>query len=183
MRETITRRQFLAHTGLTLAVASTPAGVRSFAMGETDTSSEIFRPSAWFTITPDNRITVFVCKSEMGQGIHTALPILVAEELDADWSQVQIRQAPVTEEYVDPVQGSQMTYGSTSLRHLYEPLRIAAAAAGRCWCKLLLENGMYRRQNARPLTVKSTTDPAAGLSLMASCAWPLRTFRFLRSRD
>ena len=42
----------------------------------------------------------------MGQGIHTALPILVAEELDADWSQVQIRQAPVTEEYVDPVQGA-----------------------------------------------------------------------------
>ncbi len=133
MRETITRRQFLAGAGLTLAVASTPAGIRSFARGETDTSSEIFRPSAWFTITPDNRITVFVCKSEMGQGIHTALPILVAEELEADWGQVQIRQAPVTEEYVDPLQGSQMTYGSTSLRHLYEPLRKAAAAGtGRC---------------------------------------------------
>lgn len=128
MRETITRRKFLAGAGLTLAVASTPAGIRCFAMGEADTSSEIFRPSAWFTITPDNQITVFVSKSEMGQGIHTALPILVAEDLEADWSQVQIRQAPVTEEYVDPVQGSQMTYGSTSIRHLYEPLRKAAAA-------------------------------------------------------
>jgi len=64
----------------------------------------------------------------MGQGIHTALPILVAEELEAEWSQVQIRQAPVTEEYVAPVQGSQMTYGSTSIRHLYDPLRKAAAA-------------------------------------------------------
>ena len=128
MRETITRRQFLAGAGLTLAIASTPVGIRSFARGEAVTSSEIFRPSAWFTITPDNRITVFVCKSEMGQGIHTALPILVAEELEADWGQVQIRQAPVTDEYVDPVQGSQMTYGSTSIRHLYEPLRKAAAA-------------------------------------------------------
>ena len=39
----------------------------------------------------------------MGQGIHTALPILVAEELEAEWSQVQIRQAPVTEEYVAPL--------------------------------------------------------------------------------
>lgn len=37
---------------------------------------------------PDNQITVFVCKSEMGQGIHTALPILVAEDLEADWRQV-----------------------------------------------------------------------------------------------
>ena len=128
MNKPVTRRHFLASAGLTLAVASTPAGIRCFAMGEADTSSEIFRPSAWFTITPDNQITVFVCKSEMGQGIHTALPILVAEELEADWSQVQIRQAPVTEEYVDPVQGSQMTYGSTSIRHLYEPLRQAAAA-------------------------------------------------------
>lgn len=88
MKEPITRRQFLAGAGLTLAVASTPAGIRCFAMGEADTPSEIFRPSAWFTITPDNQITVFVCKSEMGQGIHTALPILVAEDLEADWRQV-----------------------------------------------------------------------------------------------
>lgn len=52
MKEPITRRQFLAGAGLTLAVASTPAGIRCFAMGEADTPSEIFRPSAWFTITP-----------------------------------------------------------------------------------------------------------------------------------
>ena len=74
-------------------------------MGKADTSPEIFRPSLWFTIAPDNQITVFVCKSEMGQGIHTALPILVAEELEADWSQVQIRQAPVTEKYA-PYRGA-----------------------------------------------------------------------------
>jgi len=47
-------------------------------MGEADTSSEIFRPSAWFTITTDNQIKVFVCKLELGQGNHTALPLTAA---------------------------------------------------------------------------------------------------------
>ena len=68
-------------------------------------------------------------KSEMGQGIHTALPMIVADELDADWNQVRIESAPVREEYDDPdAQQGHVTYGSTSVRHLYEPMRKAGAA-------------------------------------------------------
>jgi len=128
MKTSIDRRQFLTRTGLTLAVAATPSGLGVFAMGKADTETDLFRPTAWYTIAADNEVTIFVCKSEMGQGIHTALSMIVADELEADWDQVRIEQAPVTEEYVDPVQGSQMTFGSTSIRNLYQPLREAAAA-------------------------------------------------------
>ena len=136
MKKRITRRNFLAGAGLTLAVVATPVGLRFFAGRKTDTLSEVFRPSVWVRITPDDRVTVLMCKSEMGQGIHTALPMIVADELDADWSKVRIERAPVREEYDDPeAQQGHVTYGSTSVRHLYEPLR-KAGAAGR---EVLLE--------------------------------------------
>jgi isoquinoline 1-oxidoreductase beta subunit len=53
-----------------------------------------FAPNAWLRIAPDNRISVIVDKSEMGQGIMTALPMILAEELDADWSLVGTEFAP-----------------------------------------------------------------------------------------
>ena len=55
-----------------------------------------FSPNAWFTITPDNKVTIFVGNSEMGQGVLTAHPMIVADELEADWKQVQVRQAPAS---------------------------------------------------------------------------------------
>ncbi len=129
MKKIITRRNFLAGAGLTLAVVATPVGFRFFSGRKTDTLSETLRPSIWVRITPDDRVTVLMGKSEMGQGIHTALPMIVADELDADWNQVRIESAPVREEYDDPdAQQGHVTYGSTSVRHLYEPMRKAGAA-------------------------------------------------------
>ena len=129
MKKIITRRNFLAGAGLTLAVVATPVGFRFFSGRKTDTLSEALRPSIWVRITPDDRVTVLMGKSEMGQGIHTALPMIVADELDADWNQVRIEIAPVREEYDDPdAQQGHVTYGSTSVRHLYEPMRKAGAA-------------------------------------------------------
>jgi len=104
-------------------VVATPVGFRFFSGRRTDTLSETLRPSIWVRITPDDRVTVLMGKSEMGQGIHTALPMIVADELDADWNQVRIEIAPVREEYDDPdAQQGHVTYGSTSVRHLYEPM-------------------------------------------------------------
>jgi len=128
MKKTITRRKFLDGTGLTLAVATTPAGLRFFAGRKADIVSGNLRPSVWVSITADNKVTVFMSKSEMGQGIHTTLPMIVAEELDADWDQVQIEMAPVTDEYSDPVWNSHLTAGSSSTRNMYGPLRKAGAA-------------------------------------------------------
>ncbi|MDA2934575.1 molybdopterin-dependent oxidoreductase, partial [Acidobacteria bacterium AH-259-D05] len=99
-----------------------------FAMGPADTASEIFSPGPWLQITPDNRVTILLCKSEMGQGIHTAIPMIVADELEADWGQVQTEMAPVEAEFADPVHHMHATFGSQSIRHLYEPLRKLGAA-------------------------------------------------------
>jgi isoquinoline 1-oxidoreductase beta subunit len=109
MNNFIGRREFLTRTGLTLAVAATPTGLRVFAMGEADTDAEVLRPGVWVKLTPDHRITVLMAKSELGQGTHTALAMVVAEELEADWNQVRIETAPVTEEYNDPEVHAQIT--------------------------------------------------------------------------
>ena len=131
MRRTITRREFLqqslAGAGLAVAVTMTPMGVRVLSARAAAAGS--FAPSVWLTIAPDETVTVFVAKSEMGQGISTALPMLVADELDADWKNVKFVFAPAEDHYRDPVWGSQATGGSTSIRHLSEPLRQAGAAA------------------------------------------------------
>jgi len=85
-----------------------------------------WRPNAWLEIGSDDIVTIVVAESEMGQGVLTSMSMLVAEELDADWQQVRVRQAPV-----DPAYGWQGTGGSTSVREGWQPLREAGAAARR----------------------------------------------------
>jgi isoquinoline 1-oxidoreductase beta subunit len=79
---------------------------------------------AWVRITPDNRVTLILEKSEMGQGIMTALPMIVAEELCVDWKQVSVEQAPTNPKIYDHGTG-----GSGSVSDSWLPLRQAAAAA------------------------------------------------------
>lgn len=100
------------------AQASAPAG-----------QSNTFSPSAWLRITPDNRITVSCGSAEMGQGVLTAIPMMVAEELDADWALVSVEQAPVDQAYNNPMFGMQATGGSTTVRAHWTPVRQAGAAA------------------------------------------------------
>ena len=129
MSSTIDRREFLTRTGLTLAVAATPSGLKVFAMGPADTDSDLFQPTVWYTLATDNQLTVMVNKSEMGQGTHTALPMIVADELDVKWEQVRIEQAPTRKQYYSPgPRSSYGTGGSSGVRTMYEPLRQAAAA-------------------------------------------------------
>src|SRR5947199_2520489 len=79
---------------------------------------------AWVHITPDNRVTLILGKSEMGQGIMTALPMILAEELCVDWKQVKVRQAPTNPTIYDLGTG-----GSGSVAGPWLPLRRAGAAA------------------------------------------------------
>ncbi len=83
-----------------------------------------FIPNIWLEIESNGLITIILTQSEMGQGVMTSLPMLVAEELDANWEDVQVKQAPV-----DPVYGWQGTGGSRSIRKGWEPLRKAGATA------------------------------------------------------
>jgi isoquinoline 1-oxidoreductase beta subunit len=130
MNPSITRRAFLkkslAGAGMTLAISVSPFGLRLLSAQELQ--KDLFNPNAWLQITPDNMVTVIVNKSEMGQGVYTSLPMILAEELEADWKQVKVKGAPTRDEYNDPVFGMQLTGGSTSVRHMFEPLRKAGAA-------------------------------------------------------
>ena len=85
--------------------------------------------SAYLRIAADGNITVVCGLSEMGQGVHTAIPMLIAEELDADWSRVRVEQAGVDKAFANPIFGMQATGGSTSVRGHWEPMRKAGAAA------------------------------------------------------
>jgi isoquinoline 1-oxidoreductase subunit beta len=79
---------------------------------------------AWVRITPDNRVTLILAKSEMGQGIMTALPMILAEELCVDWKRVKVEQAPTNPKIYDHGTG-----GSGSVAGSWQPLRRAGAAA------------------------------------------------------
>jgi isoquinoline 1-oxidoreductase beta subunit len=79
---------------------------------------------AFVAVGTDGVITVYVSKSDMGQGVRTSLPMIVAEELDADWKSVRIRQADLGKEF-----GRQGTGGSSSIRTMWKPLRTAGATA------------------------------------------------------
>ncbi|HEV2401241.1 MAG TPA: xanthine dehydrogenase family protein molybdopterin-binding subunit [Candidatus Sulfotelmatobacter sp.] len=83
-----------------------------------------FSPNAYLRITPDNKITVVVARSEMGQGVRTALPQILAEELEADWKQIEIEQAGASTLF-----GDQTTGGSASIRTTWDPMRKAGATA------------------------------------------------------
>jgi isoquinoline 1-oxidoreductase subunit beta len=85
--------------------------------------------TAWLRIAPDDTITVMIPSAEMGQGITTSLPMLIAEELAADWSKVRIEFAPVDPVYFNPMFQMQGTGGSSSIRAFFDPLRQVGAAA------------------------------------------------------
>lgn len=82
-------------------------------------------PKVYVSIASDGSVTVICNRSEMGQGVRTSLSMVVADELDADWAQVKVKQAPGDEARF----GNQDTDGSRSMRHWYEPMRRCGAAA------------------------------------------------------
>ena len=97
---------------------------------ETTARAEPFVPNAFIRIDPDGVITILCHKSEMGQGVYTALPMLVAEELEADWDTIRVEQSKVAPAYDHTQFGPMMvTGGSTSVRSEWERLRQAGAAA------------------------------------------------------
>jgi isoquinoline 1-oxidoreductase beta subunit len=89
----------------------------------------VFAPNAFLRIAPDNTISVAVNRLEFGQGVHTSLPMLIAEELDADWSQMRGELAPAADPFKDPGFGMQMTGGSNTMRNSFMQYREIGAKA------------------------------------------------------
>src|SRR6202790_2250150 len=116
----LSRRQFV-----TAGVAAGAGLVIGFYLPhKSGAPEESFSPNAYLRITPDNKITIVVARSEMGQGVRTALPMILAEELEADWKQIEIEQAGASTLF-----GDQTTGGSASIRTTWDPMRKAGAAA------------------------------------------------------
>lgn len=127
----MSRRSFMKATAVAgggLALGFFVPGANRFAQAQTQ-AAKVYAPNAFLRIAPDNTVTVAVNRLEFGQGVHTSLPMLIAEELDADWSQVRGVLAPAADVYKDPIAGMQMTGGSGSVKHSYQQYREIGAAA------------------------------------------------------
>src|SRR5438132_9589983 len=82
-----------------------------------------YPPDAFVHIKPDGAIVIQVNRIDIGQGVHTALPLLLADEMDADWSRVVAELAPAADIYRDPLYGIQMVGGSGSIAHSFQQYR------------------------------------------------------------
>jgi isoquinoline 1-oxidoreductase beta subunit len=119
--EKLSRREFLQTTGIAsggLVFAMTLGYPRS-AAGASNVA-----PSVYVNIRDDDVVEIYCHRSEMGQGIRTSLPQVIADELEADWDRIELLQAPGDAKY-----GDQNTDGSTSIRKHFDLLRTAGASA------------------------------------------------------
>jgi isoquinoline 1-oxidoreductase beta subunit len=100
-------------------------------LGQTSVAqSRVFQPNVWIKIDADDNVTIMLSMLEMGQGVMTSMPMLVAEELDLDWSRIRTEWAPADPRYGNPnFGGVQLTAGSNSVRGMWRVLREAGATA------------------------------------------------------
>ncbi len=132
--EGIERRRFLkatalVSTGLVIACFVPPAMRRALAEGAAPAAKPPVAPNAFIHVAPDDSVTILLKHSEMGQGVWTSLPMVVAEELGCDWNTLRVEHAPAAPEYAHTAFGLQMTGGSTSTWESFDQLRTAGALA------------------------------------------------------
>src|SRR6202007_1644705 len=121
------RRSFLKLAGAAgLALGAFPHLVAAQATDGRNAASALKptqQPSAFVQIAPNGEVTVTINRLEFGQGVQTALPMILAEELDADWNKVRSVHGNNAPAYVDPVFGMHITGGSGSIAHSYTQYR------------------------------------------------------------
>lgn len=119
----VSRRDFLKASGL--LTGGLVLGVSFFSCDDKGKKVATVAPNVYLTIGSDGKVTIVAHRSEMGQGIRTSLPLIIADELGADWTKVEIIQAEGDEKKY----GNQNTDGSFSVRMFYKPMREAGAIA------------------------------------------------------
>ena len=174
---TTSRRNFLK----TSAVSSLATSGFFFGIAMTGSplqaAGTVYTPNAWVHIADNNTITLLSARSEMGQGVYTSMPLLIAAELDVDLKTIKVAIAPPNAKlYGNPLLGGpQLTGGSTSVRDGWEKLRIAGAqvremlisAAATKWNvapgELKAVNGMVIGPNGKKATYGSLAEAASKL--------------------
>ncbi|MDR2219866.1 MAG: xanthine dehydrogenase family protein molybdopterin-binding subunit [Methylobacillus sp.] len=138
---------------------------------------QVYPPNAFIRISPDGVVTVIVNKSEMGQGVYTSLPMLIAEELEADWNTIRVESAPVGAIYNHTGFGMQITGGSSSIPSSWEQLRRVGAtarvmlvqAAAQQWgvpvSECRAENGVVKHSGGKSLGYGELAAAAAQLPM------------------
>ena len=109
--------------------AASPAAPAAPLAAPAAPAKPMYPPNAFIRIGADNSVTIVVSKLEFGQGVLTSLPMLIAEELECDWTQVKSEHAPVAAVYNHPGFGIQMTGGSQSVASSWDQLRMVGAQA------------------------------------------------------
>jgi isoquinoline 1-oxidoreductase beta subunit len=143
------RRAFLksaATLSAGLVVAFSMPGLARRAFAQQGMGAALTSPNAFVRIAPDSTVTILLKHSEMGQGIWTSLPMVVADELDCDWSKVHVEHAPAAPAYAHTAFGMQMTGGSTSTWESFTQLRQAGATA-----RALLIAAAAQKWNVQPV--------------------------------
>jgi len=149
---TVSRRAFLKTSalgtgGLVIAFIIPGAGRFAFAQAA---KAALPSPNAFLRIGTDDTVTVLLAHSEMGQGIWTTLPMLIAEELDADWSKIKVEHAPAAPVYGHTVFQMQMTGGSSTTWSEFDRYRQAGAMA-----RHLLMQAAGKRLGVRPSSLRT----------------------------
>jgi isoquinoline 1-oxidoreductase beta subunit len=150
--EKISRRAVLKSLGIAggLVLAAPVMSRQAFAGYETGAGKMphgvVVDPRVFVAIAPDGLVTIMAHRSEMGTGVRTSLPLIVAEEMEANWSHVKVQQAPGDEVKY----GNQDTDGSRSTRHYLLPMRRIGASA-----RVMLENAAAKRWNVAATECKA----------------------------
>src|SRR6516225_9549438 len=129
MSTTLNRRNFLkvSAAGGAFLVGGFLPGLRESATAE---AAGLFEPNVWVKIAADNTVTITLSQLEMGQGVMTSMPMLLAEELDIDFTRIKTEWAPADPKYGNPnFGGAQLTAGSNSVRGMWKILRESGATA------------------------------------------------------
>jgi isoquinoline 1-oxidoreductase beta subunit len=130
MQTHMTRRSFLKQSSLVIAAAGLAGPMKLFNASAAWGAAELpFKPHAFLEIATDDTVTVWVGQTNLGQGTHTGIPMIIADELDAAWETVQAKMALAAEPFKSPVWHAQATGGSSSIRHRWDLLRTVGAAA------------------------------------------------------
>ena len=126
--ENVSRRNFLqtlvSSGALVLGAGAVPLRAQEKAEARSRSSQSVLHPSIFLGVETDGTVYIVAHRSEMGTGVRTSLPRIVADELEADWNRVKVVQAEG-----DPRYGSQDTDGSHSVREFFDTMREAGATA------------------------------------------------------
>ena len=139
------RREFLKTTAGSLVIAFILPESKRLAALQGRQPGGLFIPNAFLRVGSDDTVTILLAHSEMGQGVWTSLPMLIAEELDADWSKITVEHAPAAPVYANTVVGLQMTGGSTTTLSEFDRYRQAGATA-----RAVLVEAAAQRFRVRP---------------------------------